>query len=231
MYTWKKSGIYAIENLINGILYIGSTYNLSGRKGTHIHELRNNKHPNGHLQNAFNKYGEDNFEFKVLLYCEKDELLRYEQGLLDSYRAKGTLLYNIRVNAENNAGFTHSEETKRQISNTLIEKGIHKGKDNPMYGMSGDKNPFYGKTHSEETRKYLSEINTGKHISEEVKQILSVKCGGENSAGAKLTNEKVIEIRRLISEGVKVIEIAKRFNVCRRTISQIKNNRSWKHVK
>lgn len=43
-----------------------------------------------------------------------------------------------------------SIETRNKISNKL------KGKNNPMYGKTGELNPFYGKHHSEETRNKMS---------------------------------------------------------------------------
>ena len=56
------SGIYIIRNLINGNVYIGSAVRIDSRKRQHLHKLRSGKHENGHLQKAWNKYGEDSFE-------------------------------------------------------------------------------------------------------------------------------------------------------------------------
>jgi hypothetical protein len=55
------SGIYCIVNLINNKKYIGSSKNLLVRLEKHRSLLRNNKHENSYLQNAWNKYGEENF--------------------------------------------------------------------------------------------------------------------------------------------------------------------------
>ena len=61
-----NSGIYKIENLINGKIYIGSSVDLLGRKNAHFSQLNRNIHGNKKLQNSFNKYGKDNFNFKIL---------------------------------------------------------------------------------------------------------------------------------------------------------------------
>lgn len=53
--------IYCIENKINHKKYIGQTNYFIGRKAEHFNRLRKNKHINQKLQNAFNKYGEENF--------------------------------------------------------------------------------------------------------------------------------------------------------------------------
>ena len=63
----QEKGVYALVNTINNKMYIGSTImSFSKRCNHHVNRLRNNKHKNQHLQNAFNKYGEDNFKIVVL---------------------------------------------------------------------------------------------------------------------------------------------------------------------
>ena len=46
----------------------------------------------------------------------------------------------------------------------------------------------------------------------------------------KLKEQQVIEIKTLIKSGVLLKTIATQFHVCPATISDIKNNRSWKHL-
>lgn len=53
------TGIYGIQNKINGNTYVGKTMmNFGDRWDNHKALLRNGKHDNKHLQNAWNKYGE-----------------------------------------------------------------------------------------------------------------------------------------------------------------------------
>ena len=81
-----SAGIYCIKNILNNKKYIGSTLNFRIRLRSHFYELRNNKHHNKHLQNAFNKYGLKFFSFCVLEECEpiQDTLMFIEQKYLDS---------------------------------------------------------------------------------------------------------------------------------------------------
>lgn len=54
-----KTGVYQICNLINNKFYIGSIARADGfdrRWYEHDCALRNNRHINSHLQNAWNKY-------------------------------------------------------------------------------------------------------------------------------------------------------------------------------
>jgi group I intron endonuclease len=62
----KICGVYCIKNIINNNLYIGSSKNLKLRYFNHKTKLKNNKHENKHLQNAWNLYGEQNFKFYII---------------------------------------------------------------------------------------------------------------------------------------------------------------------
>jgi group I intron endonuclease len=56
-------GIYKIENIINGKLYIGSSVNIDKRIKRHKNDLIKNKHINCYLQREFNKYGIHSYIF------------------------------------------------------------------------------------------------------------------------------------------------------------------------
>lgn len=58
-----KGFIYYFINKVTKERYVGKTMNLSKRKSVHLNQLKNNAHPNEKLQNAWNYYGEENFEF------------------------------------------------------------------------------------------------------------------------------------------------------------------------
>ena len=80
------SGIYQIRCIPTDKIYIGSTVNLRSRWGRHQRSLRQGKHANSHLQNAWDRYGEAAFEFSVLEYVDKAALLDAEQKWLDESR-------------------------------------------------------------------------------------------------------------------------------------------------
>ena len=54
---------------------------------------------------------------------------------------------------------------------------------------------------------------------------------GEDHQDAKLTEKDVIEIRRLLREGIKGNEVAEKFDVTESHVSRIKNGQKWKHIK
>lgn len=191
----KIIGIYKITCLVNNKIYIGSSNNIYKRWNEHIWELNNYKHDNKHLQDAWNKYGKENFIFEVIEECSKDTKLEREQYYMDLYK---TYNRDIGFNISRNAlapmeGRKHSEETKQHFSE--IRKGKNIGKNNPMYGKrlsketkqkiskasKGKNNGFYGKHHTEKTKQKISLANSGRHLTEEEKQHLSdVFSGGKN---------------------------------------------------
>lgn len=79
-----KIGIYRIKNSINNKIYIGSTKNIEARWAKHRALLRHNKHQNTHLQNAWNKYGENAFIFEVIEECKIEDLINREQFFIDN---------------------------------------------------------------------------------------------------------------------------------------------------
>jgi group I intron endonuclease len=107
------SGIYKIQSLKDaGKCYIGSSVNIYSRWNRHLRNLRSNKHNNPKLQNHFNKYGESDLQFSILLGCEKEDLIKHEQYFIDSYNP----LLNCSPTAGNCLGVKHSEEFKRKVS-------------------------------------------------------------------------------------------------------------------
>jgi group I intron endonuclease len=61
------AGIYKIQNVVSGKVYVGSTRkSFMERWNKHRGLLKQNKHPNPHLQHSWNKHGEALFTFDVL---------------------------------------------------------------------------------------------------------------------------------------------------------------------
>ena len=111
------TGIYKIECIINHKVYIGQSKNIKNRWKDHIKELDLNKHTNNHLQYAWNKYGKENFKFKILELCSQKDLNNREIYWLNYYGGKDSNnTFNI-VEAGN--GGAGTEEWRIKISNTV----------------------------------------------------------------------------------------------------------------
>lgn len=91
----KICGVYKITNLVNGKFYIGSSNNIEHRWKEHISDLSNGVHINSYLQNAWNKYGSNNFKFEILEECEENVQFQKEQEYLDKLSPFDTRGYNL----------------------------------------------------------------------------------------------------------------------------------------
>lgn len=159
-------GIYCIENIVNGKKYIGQSKDLKKRKREHYSLLRRNCHGNRYLQRAWNKYGEDNFEFKILLLCKESELTKYEMFFDNKCKEKNSS-YNIRDCVDSNKGFRHSEKTK----NILKEKSTGRRLSQDTRDKISEKNK--GRIKTADHRKKLQESGMGHPVSSETRLKIS----------------------------------------------------------
>jgi group I intron endonuclease len=116
-----KSGVYKILNKTTQKCYIGSTImSINKRIMHHINRLRCNKHKNTYLQNAWNKYGEDDFIIEIIEITDKNNTLSREQYWIDWYKENNLLLYNINPLASGTPNL--SKETILKRANTMHRK-------------------------------------------------------------------------------------------------------------
>ena len=74
----NNSGIYKILNIVNKKVYVGSTADFTFREQEHFYRLEKRFHHNVKLQNAFNKYGRQNFVFEIIEECSEIQLIERE---------------------------------------------------------------------------------------------------------------------------------------------------------
>jgi group I intron endonuclease len=156
--------------------YIGSTVNFAGRKQQHLQDLRKGIHSSLRLQNHYNRYGESDLIFSIIVECSKEFLVAYEQYYIDVLNP----YYNVCKIAGNCLGIKHSKETRKKLSKL----------------RQGKNNSFYGKHHSEETKEKNRQAHLGSHHSEETK---------EKMRQAHLGQKRSEEAKRRMSEWQKGI--------------------------
>lgn len=174
-----RSGVYTITNTVDGKIYVGYSKNMVRRFSGHRSYLNNNKHPNVHLQYAFNKYGADCFRFEVLDYCEEEYMPSFENYWVNMLLTNDSQYgYNIMPTSPNSYPTIHSEETRRKMS--LLQKGRSAGEKNPMFGRRGELAPAFGREFSIIERQAISKrmlgVNNpmfGREFTEEHKRKLS----------------------------------------------------------
>jgi group I intron endonuclease len=107
----SNTGIYKIQNIVDMKLYLGSAaVSFTNRFGKHRHDLRKNKHHSVYLQNAWNKYGEDNFIFTPLKVCDAKECIEWEQFFLDLYEPEYNILKVAKI-----GGYTNQKRSQEFI--------------------------------------------------------------------------------------------------------------------
>jgi group I intron endonuclease len=162
----RKSGIYTIENIVTGSVYVGSAVYLRGRKMHHTKRLSLGEHRNTKLQHSWNKYGASAFVFNVLLHCSICDLLFYEQRAINSYMARCSI-YNLNLVAGSAIGRKHTDETKRKI-------GLGRtGKKHSEETIALYKKTRKGVRPSDEARKKMSEFQKTRIRSKEHKKKIS----------------------------------------------------------
>jgi len=146
-----------IRNIANEKCYVGSATNILDRWSNHLQGLRANKHHSIKLQRAWNKYGEDSFDFEIIESIKfeyKSSKIAAEQhyiDFLDSYHNG----YNSAPIAGDCTGVKWSAAARKHLSE--VKKG---------------KNFRFGYSPSAETREKLRQANLGKRIPEYVKDKL-----------------------------------------------------------
>lgn len=176
------SGIYAIINLINGKLYIGQSNNIQKRIRNHLILLRNGNHYNGHLQSAWNKYGEDNFDYVVLKECSVDELDYYEIKYIAEYKtADRACGYNLGAGGHR---CSRSEETRKKLSIALKGREI-----------------------KESTRRKLSQVNSGYKMTEGQLQKIKEKAAGHPGASWNAEQRALQRVNHPNRKAVKQIDL------------------------
>jgi group I intron endonuclease len=179
----SNCGIYKIENFINGHFYIGSAINLPRRKWTHFSQLRTNTHKNQHLQRAFTKYGEEAFRFIPVLFCDKDNLLFYEQLCIDGLKP----VYNIaKVAGASMRGLKRTPESLAKASAKL--KGRKFSEEHKAKISAAHVGKIQG-PHSEEHKKKIGDKNRGrKHTAASIEKMRMVQSGKIISKEQRIKN-------------------------------------------
>lgn len=220
----KKSGVYKITNLINNKIYLGSSSDLRSRKKSHLFLLRNNNHPNKHLQNSYNRYGDNNFKWEIIEYVEfnenkeilKKNLLEREQHWIDELKVCDKKYgYNIRTLAESNIGFKHSKETIYKFRNRKPTEETRTKLGNSRRGRK----------HTEESKQKISKSNKGKKRSDET--IIKMK---ESWVGRTISKETRIKMKNSLKDRIFSEEHRRKLKENHAKLSGINNSKSRKVI-
>lgn len=139
-------GIYGIKNIINNKIYIGQTReSFIKRYWHHRCLLNNNHHDNPHLQNAWNKYGSDNFVFIIIEVVKDSDLIDDLEIQYISYYKRKNLSYNILNGGQGKIGVPNPPEICKRIGEINRKRML-------------------GSKLSEETKRKMSQRRKGRYV-------------------------------------------------------------------
>lgn len=234
--TTKVSGIYKIINKANKKYYVGSSKNIWIRWiGGHRNFLRKNKHKNDYLQNAWNKYGENNFKLvivkEIINNPSTKQLLKIEQIYLNVAKKEQHKCYNLDFMAR---GHDWTEYSLRKMRKSIRNHwSIHR---HPLLGIplsdkvkkkmrknqpdrSGKNNSMYGKRRTKKFREEQSQRTRGENHPKFIKDIFKFKN--------KNTNEIFIGTRRGLYTTFNLNEAS----ICNLFHGRVKSVHGWILVK
>jgi group I intron endonuclease len=195
----KIAGIYKIYDIKSRKFYIGSSMNIKHRIGNHLYRFSKNTHSNPIMQSIWNK-DPDRFYCEVLIFlpeANKETLLKFEQVYLN--------MSNVGSN--------------ELCMNILHIAGSHYGKKRNIDTIAKLREINRGRIPNESTREKMRKSKLGIKLTEEHIKKISNKGKkinrplGIKSSTRKLSDDKVIELRKMREQGASWKTLADTFNL------------------
>jgi group I intron endonuclease len=199
-----KKGIYSITNTLNNKKYIGSTAkSFKSRLTQHLSKLRLNKHHCVHLQYAWNKYGEDVFQFHIEEIIEDTSMLLDKEAeyikKYDSYHNG----YNANPNPNTSPMFNINSREKSSRTHKELWSNLKSSMSESEY------HSFIQERYKDRIGK--EPINKGKCMSEEAKEKMRKPKINGISQAMKAVHLKNAEIIKEKSDYILVYDINKKW--------------------
>ena len=205
--------IYRAFHLESERSYVGQTSaTLKQRLYTHRYHMKTGT--DTHFYNALRKYGWDAFRWEVLEEVEDVSKLDSREiwwiSRYDSCR-KG---FNITQGGGGHRGFSPSaatvEKTRKRMFGNKFRLGI---------------------PHTEEACLKMSKSRRGRKLTEAAKKAISESRIGVKNCMAKLDEDKVLWIRRVVGHGyLNYTQVMKALDISRSRVSVVVLKQEWKHV-
>jgi group I intron endonuclease len=217
-------GVYSITCLANGWVYIGSSMSVRQRWTTHRSWLRNGTHKVPQMQADYDEYGAEAFSYDLVSeVADADERYEREQEQITTALATGRC-YNLSPSARDNTGHRFTPEQSRKVSAAL--KGKPKSEEHRAnLWRDREVTPEH-----RENMRLVGSAGAGVPKTAEHRQRIGLAQQGSGNHQAKLTDDRVREIKRRLSIGEKGRALAAEFGVSEPVISNIKHGHRWAHI-
>jgi len=188
------------------------------------------------MQNSYNKYGEDSFEWEVIEYCDPEFLDEREIFWIEYYNTYNDG-FNLTTGGATNRVYKRTEKQKQYLSEcakkrwTLEKREAQskkmRGENNPMFGKTGEQSPSYGRRlYGKDSPSY------GRHHTEESKEKNRIAHLGANN---KMSKPVVCEETQAIfnSQGEAGREMhcdSSTINKCCRGVNKTAGGYHWRYA-
>lgn len=235
------AGVYKITHISSSRVYVGSSRNIKQRWSAHRSALRSGSHANSYLQNAWDKYGEEDFSFEVLE--ETASLIEQERAWVENLnscdRDSGfNLMLPFRSPWHETASGEKNRHAKLSLKKVAAIRSIYLAKELTVLDLAKEYS-----VSSSAIRRILQGISWAdpNYSPEEAIQKMRsdhrVSSAGAKSAVSRLTWSQVDFIRNNYTrkksrhdqvEGYTQSQLADMFSVDKSTISNVIRNKVWK---
>jgi len=244
--------VYSIFNKLNGKIYIGKTNDPERRWRRHRRTAKDDdNYDKFYIHRAIAKYGVNNFTFTAFQTFEKEEDCNAaEIYWIKFFNCRDSKFgYNLTNGGEGCSGRVFSEETIEKMRQKALGR---KHTPETLEKISGDNN-HRSKLTSIQVKEIREKYATKKYTILSLAETYEVhpRCishviynrdwydenydapkprEGNYQFKPKLTKENVLEIRKLLSEGAEMINLAEKFNVTKTNIKMIRDRKTWSDI-
>lgn len=215
----QDPGIYKLIDIESGKFYFGSSINVRRRIWQHVYRFKRGDHSNPIMQAIWNKNPKRFMcqVLNVLKGADKQMLLFAEQAVLDAYGV-GTnpSCMNVLVKANSHLGVKRRPESIEKL------RRVHIGRKTSEETKAKQRAAKLGKPLSEEHKKKIGDAARGKKIN----RPKGIMMYGRR----KLSNEQVVELRKLKQSGMSYSALKQKYGLGVGTIQKIVNRQSYSDV-
>ena len=230
-------GIYLIRNKINNKIYIGQSTDIYRRWMEHKrsaqpekYKIKSLRDSNAPIHLAMQKYGIENFEISLLEKCKKEYLNDREKYWIKILQSNNKEIgYNITSGGQKNFQPKGEKHSQAKLTQKEVNKIIELLK-NPKLNLQEIAQQF------NVSKSTICMINTGKtwHNNQLKYPIRITNTGlkGSKNHKAKFTEEEVMELRYLYSQGYTLTTIPQKYKdiASDSAITAILYGKTYKHL-
>lgn len=242
----KESGVYRITNVVTSEIYIGGSVNIRNRCSKHVGDLKRGVHHSKYLQRSFNIHGEDSFVIDCMVICEESEILKFEelyiQDLKPAYNSVMTPTNPGKHFKTKDNRYSESlkarwqdpayAEKQRKALNEALKTDKFREKQREGSIAAHKKNPQQAEDHSKLMQTLLKDPDYKKNQSEGTKKAMRTPEIRDKVKKAKgmLEDDQVIEVLKLLKEGLIHRVIAEMIGKTIYVVNDISSGKSYKHI-